>query len=102
VRILGYVLQALSILAWGFLLWAGCVGLAGITGQHVPGYPSLAQITYYAGVPAMLLATGLAAASLIAFGPAALSHWLARPSRWFAFVNLLGLLPYLFLYGGGV
>lgn len=71
--------------------------LVGIEAQQAPGYPSLGQIDWLIigpfGVIALLLILGWLGSA---------HRRIAGIQRAIAVITLLAVLPYLFLYGGGV
>ena len=95
--ILSVTLTALSCAAWGGLVALGLEGLKGVVEQHVNGYPAPGQLIYYFWMPAM--------AFLVSFLSGALCLRMPR-IRWIGqltlLVLLLALLPFLYLYTGGV
>ncbi|WP_174301680.1 hypothetical protein [Caulobacter sp. S45] len=95
--VLSLTLTALSGAAWGGLVALGLEGLKGVVEQHVPGYPASGQIIYYFLMPVT--------AFLISFLSGVFCLKMPRV-RWagqlILLILLLGLLPFLFLYTGGV
>jgi hypothetical protein len=95
--IFSLTLTALSCAAWGGLVALGLEGLKGVVEQHVPGYPAPGQIIYYFWMPAT--------AFFISFLSGVFCLKMPRV-RWaghlILLVSLLALLPFLFLYTGGV
>ena len=95
------ILAALAVFAWGFFLFAGVVGVQGIKGQHVAGYPSIMQVIYYVIIP-MGFCLVIASTFLwrLRMGPQQIN---SRALTLLIFVlSLVLLLPFMFLYGGGV
>ena len=71
--------------------------LKGVVAQHVLGYPAAGQIDFLVGIPSAIIAVVVAAALLTNM---ANRFWIALHIVCGA--ALLALLPYLFVYGGGV
>lgn len=82
---------------WAGMLWLGVGLLKGVVAQRVLGYPVPGQFDFLVGIPL---------AAIIVIGGATL---LVNALKRFWIVSylvsgaaLVALLPYLFVYGGGV
>jgi len=82
---------------WMVLLWEGWNGIRDISEQHAVGYPNSAQIYYYMGTSLAVIA------ALATF--AVLLNWVWRFPTVLAVIGtvaMLGFVPYLLGYTGGV
>jgi hypothetical protein len=95
--ILSLTLAALSCAAWGGLVALGLEGLKGVVEQHVPGYPASGQIIYYLWIPGTAFLISLLSGVFCLKMPGI--RWIRQLVL---LVSLLSLLPFLFLYTGGV
>jgi hypothetical protein len=95
--ILSLTLMTLSSAAWGGLIVLGLEGLKGVVEQHIPGYPASGQIIYYFWMPetafVISLLSGVLCLKMLRL------RWAGQIVL---IVSLLALLPFLFLYTGGV
>jgi hypothetical protein len=95
------ILGALSLLIWGLLLLAGLTGISSIRQQRVAGYPNAEQISYYVGVPTVICIVAVAGLIWRLRAPNVVVRF-----RWVGTLvltlSLIALLPFLFLYGGGM
>ncbi len=94
---LANVFAALMALVWAYLLYAGVDGVRGIAAQHVTGYPNESQILFYIAAPAAAVICLLALVGFFNFKKRS-----ASTLGLAGVVALILLLPFLFLYGGGV
>ena len=98
---LGYVkrmriLAGINVAVWGALVWVGWSLLAGITAQHVAGFPGRGQTLYYLWVPSAVTVTALAAFVVAKYRQLRLAAMVVEVAL------LLAVFPFLLAYGGGV
>jgi hypothetical protein len=91
------ILTGIAVLIWGGLLLVGRDLISGVVAQKALGYPNTAQIDFLIAWPA---AVGMALL-LTAWICNGLRRW-AAPLALLSGAALVALLPYLFVYGGGV
>jgi hypothetical protein len=95
------VTALVSAFAWGALIWLGLTGIESVRMQHVPGYPNPAQVKYYVTTPAVVFLLVFVGLAWRLLAPAQLARY--RPFGTLVLVmSLIGLLPYMFFYTGGV
>jgi hypothetical protein len=82
---------------WASLIWLGIDGIRRVMAQHVPGYPTYAQIFYYFGIPAAVAIVLLLSAIALNYGKRS-----EIPLATLSGLALLLLPFYIFIYGGGV
>jgi hypothetical protein len=96
-RIIATAFALLAIAGWGSLVLTGSSVIASIAGQHAPGYPNIAQILLFVGVPvAVVLALIVGIVSV---------HRKKRKAPLLicaALLSLLCVLPFITFYAGGV
>jgi len=95
--IFSLVLTALSCMAWGALVALGFEGLKGVVEQHVRGYPVPGQVFYYFWMPVIAFVLSLMSGIVCFRLPRV--RWIGQIAM---LIALLALLPFLFLYTGGV
>lgn len=91
------ILALVAIGLWGGILWIGMDLLKGIVAQRVLGYPAPGQFDFLVGLPFAAI-TVIGGVTLIV--NALKRFWIA--SYLVSGAALIALLPYLFVYGGGV
>jgi hypothetical protein len=94
VRFKPLILPALNALVWGGLVWIGFSGEVFV--ENRLGHVNLGQAEFYVMFPLAMLAIALVPAVLVS---QTRYSWLA--TAW-STVTLIAVLPYLFVYGGGV
>ena len=82
----------LPLALWSAVTVLGVAMVSGVSDQQVPGYPNLAQVTYYVGVPGFLASAALLTALFAS----------KNGGRLLAFVLLLPGLILFFGFTGGV
>jgi hypothetical protein len=89
------IATSLTALLWGFLTYLGYVLIAGVAERHVPGYPSSGQWRYYVYFPLIMLAISVASLLTAKRLPRGvfITIWL---------LQLFVVLPFLFVYTGGI
>ena len=90
------ILAAANGLIWGGLSWNGWGLIRNIESQHLRGYPKSGQILSYIIVPLVMLSVALVPTAFLSQ-----SRWAVLGNVWSALALIL-LLPYLFLYFGGI
>ena len=95
-KLTALILIAVNGLVWGGLSRMGWNLVKNVESQHVPGYPNSGQILYYVIVPLVMLSVALVPAAFLSQ-----SRWAALGNVWSA-VTLILVLPFLFLYFGGI
>ena len=91
------ILTGIAVLIWFGLLVLGRDLVSGVVAQKALGYPNTGQIDFLIVWPASVV-IALLLCAWICNGRRRWTQLLALLSG----VSLLALLPYLFLYGGGV
>lgn len=81
-------------------LWAGCgyIGVelvSNVAKRGVPGYPSAGQWELYVIFPAVMTLLGIALAVFAKRAPVALYGWVLT-------VEIVAILPFLLMSGGGI
>lgn len=71
--------------------------MKGVVAQHALGYPAPGQIDFYVGIPCAVVVV-VGGVTLLA--NAAKRVWIG--SQLVSAAALIAILPYLFVYGGGV
>ena len=90
------VLILLALLIWGYFGLRGFDAMADIAAQNVPGYPNAGQRQLYLHIP---LAVSAVALLLLA---GSFRRGIGGAAGCLAGLLLIALLPYLFVYRGGV
>jgi hypothetical protein len=91
------ILALVATALWAAMLWVGVDLLKGVVAQHVLGYPAADQFDFLVGIPfAAIVAVGGTTLLVNALN----RFWVV--SHLVSGVALIALLPYLFVYGGGV
>jgi hypothetical protein len=89
------IAASLSSLLWGLFAYLGYYLVAGVTQQHVAGYPSAAQQHYYVHFPILML--------LVSLGLLLLARKLPLvPFVAIWMLQIVVLIPFFLGYTGGV
>jgi hypothetical protein len=91
------ITAGVSIAIWFALALAGRDGLNGVVGQRALGYPNMGQIDFLFAWPLFIVIALLACAWICN----AFQRWAWALGALTA-LSLAALLPYLFVYGGGM
>ena len=91
------ILALATIAIWAWLLWAGVDLLEGVVAQHVLGSPTPGQFEFLVGIPF----AAIVAISGVTLLVNALNRY-AGVAHFVIGVGLIAVVPYLFVYGGGV
>ena len=89
------IVSGLFAALWGYLAYIGFGLTENVVARRVPGYPSAGQWHFYVFFPAAMLLLGAAVALFPKRLPAALFAGLVA-------VEILPIIPFLLVYGGGM